>query len=186
MKYSLTAGTAAVVIAAGLVAMQIGTHGDAGQGQASAPSTDTVVLASGTYHGQAWYLMAYESGGHLCMDSGPQPSLSATATAGGDGTFSGGQCRFYQGPGVTYSFEATGPDGSSLDFGPLPASATQIRVATHEITATRPFPAGRGLPSGRFWVQLVTSDWPLPSEGSALSQEVPLNASGKPVSYQDF
>lgn len=146
------------------------------------PSTQTphVLLTSGVYQGNAWSVYAWQQGGQLCMEvDGPG---GPTASGGPDA----GACGFDEkNPSSGYYASGPGPGDSDINYGPLPSRATQIRVATKEILPTEPFPAGKQLPAGRYWIQIIPKDWPLPANGKEMSPK-PLDASGRQVAYQDF
>ncbi|WP_369222297.1 hypothetical protein AB5J52_12970 [Streptomyces sp. R39] len=142
--------------------------------------TPRTLLTSGVYQGESWSLYAWQQDGQLCMEvDGPgDPTASGVPSAGA--------CGFDQkDPSSGYYASGPGPGDSDVNYGPLPSRATQIRVATKEILPAKPFPAGRQLPAGRFWIQIVPEDWPVPADGRAITPE-PLNASGRRVAYQDF
>jgi hypothetical protein len=154
--------------------------------------TTPVLLRSGTTLGVAWYLWAWESNGSLCMSTG-----TPAGPDGGDITppphaVTGGQCDFTDKyPGATYYMgaegETDGKDGLtvSLVFGPLPSEAARIKVATRLTLTTQPFPTGKGLPAGRYWVW-ADAYTPPASEGAVLDTPRPLDALGRPVAFQDF
>ncbi|MEV7390907.1 hypothetical protein [Streptomyces sp. NPDC091215] len=142
--------------------------------------TPRVLLTSGVYQGEPWSVYAWQQDGQLCMEvDGPgDPEASGVPSASA--------CGFDQkDPSSGYYDSGPGPGDSDVNFGPLPARATRIRVATKETLPTRPFPAGKQLPVGRYWVQIVPKRWPLPADGRAISPK-PLDASGRAVAYQDF
>ncbi|MBR7832724.1 hypothetical protein KDL01_05600 [Actinospica durhamensis] len=157
-----------------------------------AGQTTPVLLRSGTTLGLAWYLWAWEQKGSLCMSTG-----TAAGPDGGDITpppnaVEGGQCEYTDKyPAATYYMSAEGgTDGKddftvSLVFGPLPSDATHIKVATHLTLTTQPFPSGKGLPTGRYWVWVDTYVPPA-SVGTVLDVPQPLDNQGKPVAFQIF
>ncbi|MGW5656172.1 hypothetical protein [Streptomyces humi] len=174
MNASRAARPCAVAVAA-VVLLTAGCSGHSGP-----KPTPHVLLADGVYQGKSWSVYAWQQGGQLCMEvDGPgDPTASGVASAGA--------CGFDQkNPSSGYYASGPGPGDSNVNYGPLPSRATQIRVATKEILPTRPFPAGKQLPAGRYWIQIIPKDWPLPADGRAISPE-PLNASGRRVAYQDF
>jgi hypothetical protein len=71
-------------------------------------------------------------------------------------------------------------------FGPLPSNATHIRVTTHTVIGTHPFPKGKGLPPGRFWLLVVGADWPTRAEGKELDNPQPLDSHGHRVPFKAF
>jgi hypothetical protein len=142
--------------------------------------TPHVLLTSGVYQGQAWSVYAWQQGGQLCMEvNGPgDPAASGVPDAAA--------CGFDEkNPSSGYYSSGPGPGDSDVNYGPLPSRATRIRVATKEILPTKPFPAGKQLPSGRYWIQITPKDWPLPANGKEISPK-PLDATGHQVPYQDF
>ncbi|MGC1405226.1 MAG: hypothetical protein WA938_00625 [Candidatus Dormiibacterota bacterium] len=145
-----------------------------------------VVLTTGTYQGHAWQLFAWEEG-RLCMaflpagyDPAHMPSVSSPVGAG--------QCEFEKTQNPTSSYYDGGPGygGSFESFGPLPTDATQIRVATHEVLPTTLLPPAKGLPAGRYWINIMPAGWPTSAQGNALDVPQPLDAQGRPVQFQDF
>jgi hypothetical protein len=158
--------------------------------QADPAHTPYVKLDGGTYHGAAWGLWAWEQGSELCMmlvpagvDPGrPVDRSSPTGPAAG-----GGGCGFDdKDPSGGFYTSSTGPDHSGWTFGPLPAAATGIRVATHEVLATKPLPAGKGLPAGRYWLHFEPAGWPGRAQGTALDTPQPLDAHGRKVAFAAF
>jgi hypothetical protein len=73
-----------------------------------------------------------------------------------------------------------------VSFGPLPSDAVQIRVATDEILTTMPMPRGKGLPAGRYWINVTPAGGPGSALGPALFTPEPLDAHGQPVPFQAF
>jgi hypothetical protein len=176
------------VVLAAVVGLAAAGCGSGGTHAASPAHSAYVQLTSGTYHGVAWQLFAWEHKSKLCMELLPggadpgHPSAKPSWPAAG-----GGGCAFDtadQGSG--YYAGSTGPAESSFSYGPLPARATQIRTATHEILVSRPLPRGKGLPSGRYWIHLMPAGWPSKAEGTALDTPQPLDASGKKVPFTAF
>ena len=141
-----------------------------------------VEVAHGTYAGTPWRLDAREQDGHLCLSvDGPGgPNDFATTMAG--------ECVFADEPAKAgyYYGEGPGPGTSMVSYGPLPAEATHIRVATHEVLTTQPLPTGSGLPRGRFWIQFTPYHWPTAAEGKALGWAQPLDDAGAPVAFRRF
>lgn len=154
--------------------------------------TAPVLLRSGTTLGVAWYLWAWEQNGGLCMWTGTPAGPDGDGITPPPLAVTGGQCAFDdKAPGSTYYMGAEGgTDGKdgltvSLTFGPLPPDAIRIKVATELTLTTQPFPSGRGLPSGRYWVW-ADAYQPSASEGRVLDTPRPLDAQGKPVAFQAF
>ncbi len=148
-----------------------------------------VMLTNGTYQGTAWRLFAWKQGGYLCMeldpagssDPGNKPSASPGQSVGA------GACEFdKRNPSGDYYTSGPGPAGSDASFGPLPTNASQIRVATHEILPTMPLPTAKGLPAGRYWINIIPVGWPTPTDGTALDTPQPIDISGKSVKFQSF
>jgi hypothetical protein len=100
---------------------------------------------------------------------------------------SGGQCGFADYPHEpSYYDSGPGPSGSSFNLGPLPSTATQIRVASSEILPTQAFPREAGLPSARYWVEIVPASGVPAADGTVLQTPQPLNAAGQPVAFREF
>lgn len=180
----ITAIVAAAAATAALGAFAENRH----DARAADPShTPYIQLADGTSGGAAWRLFGWEQQHQLCLtvlpagyDPGHMPTATTTA-------WEGGGCGFDdRHPGSGFSTGAAGPDGGGLSFGPLPAATTQIRVATHEILATTPFPGGHGLPAGRFWISFTAPGGPGAADGDILPTPQPLDAQGRPVAFQSF
>lgn len=98
----------------------------------------------------------------------------------------GGGCGFDKSPSGGYFSGAPAARASTVAFGPLPTTATRIRVSTREVLTTSPLPTGVGLPTGRFWFQVLPAGWPTPADGAALDTPEPLSATGEPVAFTDF
>lgn len=149
--------------------------------------TPYIQLAAGTSDGAGWRLFGWEQQHQLCLallPAGYHPDHPPTPTTT---AWEGGGCGFDdRHPGSGFSIGAVGPDGGGLSFGPLPAAATQIRVATHKILATTPFPGGKGLPAGRFWISFIAPGDPPAADGDLLPNPQPLDAQGRPVAFQSF
>lgn len=150
------------------------------------PHSPYVVLTSGVYQGAGWRLFAWEQQDHLCMELDPAgyspdhrspPALVAGA----------GGCEFdKRNPSSGYYDSGPGPGGSGVSFGPLPTNATQVRVASGQVLPTMPFPVGKGLPAGRYWLEVTTSGRPCRTAGTALDTPQPLDSQGHPVKFQNF
>lgn len=147
-------------------------------------SSRYVLLTSGTYKGAGWQLFAWQQQGHLCMevdqagfDPDHQPPVSAAPSAGA--------CQFDNSPSGGYYMMGPGPEGSMVSFGPLPSDAVQIRVAPDETLTTTPLPPGKGLPAGRYWINVTDTGGPATTSGG-FPTLVPLDAQGQPVPFQDF
>ena len=148
--------------------------------------TGWVTLTAGTYSGVGWELQASMSSGKLCMQlTGPTGhNDAANKTAGYPG-----QCRFDRSCELcSYTGGGLGPANSSVAFGPLPVNATQIRVATHKVLPSSPFPGGHGLPNGRYWIDIHAANWPAssPADGTPLATPQPLDAQGHTVKFKNF
>jgi hypothetical protein len=145
-----------------------------------------VTLTAGTYHGVGWELQASMSNGKLCMQlTGPAGQNDPANSAGGYP----GQCQFDRSCELcSYTGGGLGPANSYSAFGPLPVNATQIRIATHKVLASSPFPGGHGLPSGRYWLDIHPTNWPAssPGDGTRLATPQPLDALGHTVKFQNF
>lgn len=177
-----------VLTAAATIGVAMPSVAGCSSADATPAHTRYVVLTSGMYHGTLWRLFAWEQQSELCMEVLPDgvdpghPSAHPSWPAAG-----GGGCGFNaHDPGSGYYASSTGPAGSSFSFGPLPPSATRIRTATHEVLGTRQFTPGMGLPSGRYWINLMPAAWPDKSEGTALDTPQPLDAHGQKVPFKDF
>jgi hypothetical protein len=190
VRFWLLAGSlAAVLIAIGavLVAATGGTKDGtqpSGAGASSPHKGAWVELRSGTYRGTPWRLDARYSQGQLCISvdspKGPADVLHGFAGACGfENAPDKGADYFASGPGP-------GPDAAFVNYGPLPSEATSVRVATHEIVPSYPFPAVAGLPKGRYWIDIEGLRWPSPDQGKALLRPQPLDAQGNPASFTKF
>jgi hypothetical protein len=169
----------------GLPACSSDTSGGPG---ASVAHSRYIAVATGSYRGADWVLFGWEQQSQLCLELLPggtdpdhppeesPPSGFGSAGCGFNGTH----------PGSGWFTSGVGPAGSGVSFGPLPTTAMQIRVATHEVLPTQALPPGTGLPRGRFWIQFQPSGWPTAADGTALEQPQPLDPRGDPVPYQDF
>jgi hypothetical protein len=149
-------------------------------------STGWVTLTAGTYSGVGWKLQASMSRGKLCMQlTGPTGQNDpANNTAGYPG-----QCQFGRGCELcSYTGGGLGPASSDVAYGPLPINATQIRVATHKILPSFPFPVGYGLPNGRYWIDIRPTNWPTSAspDGAPLATPQPLDAHGNTVKFKNF
>ncbi|MBR7832723.1 hypothetical protein KDL01_05595 [Actinospica durhamensis] len=180
MRLRAVAMAAAAVLGSGLIS-------GCGDGE-----TTPVLLRSGTTLGVAWYLWAWEQKGSLCMWTGTPAGPDGGDITPPPNAVTGGQCDYTDTyPAATYYMGAEGgTDGKddftvSLVFGPLPSDATHIKVATQLTLTTQPFPSGKGLPTGRYWVW-VDSYVPPASVGSVLDVPQPLDDQGKPVAFQIF
>ena len=170
-----------------LMCFCLGT-GCTGFSRSSAP----VMLASGTTEGVAWHVWAWEQDGTLCMATGTAAGPDGGSITPSARAISGGSCEFdrkYPDSAYYSGAQGGGSGGgqftASLAFGPLPNQATQIRVASRLILKSEPFPSGKGLPAGRFWVWAGPFEPPA-SEGTVLDTPQPLDSSGKPVAFQAF
>jgi hypothetical protein len=182
----LTAVLVVVVAVGVLLAVRIPGLSTSGPNPKSPAHSPYVVLTTGAYQGHAWQLFAWEEG-HLCMaflPAGYDPDHLPPASP----PVGAGQCEFEKTQIPTSSYYDGGPGyvGSFEAFGPLPTDATQIRVATHEVLPTMPMPQGRGLPAGRYWINIMPAGWPAATQGAALDTPQPLDAQGRPVQFQDF
>jgi hypothetical protein len=176
---------AAIVAALGAVAVILtGAVGCSSAGSGSRPSKQ-VLLTSGVYDGVWWGVWAWTEGKTLCMGmaghGGPNDSTPPAQDA------SGAACGFARTPSYPHFYDSgPGPAGSGFSIGPLPAAATQIRVASHEILATTAFPAGDGLPAARYWVEIIPATGIAEADGAPLGTPQPLNASGQPVPFRAY
>lgn len=149
-------------------------------GHAPTSSTPRVRLTGGTYQGESWSLYAWQQDKQLCMEVDGPGNPTAHGVPGA------AACGFdRKHPTSGYYDSGPGPGDSTVSFGPLPSNATQIRVATKENLTARAFPAGKQLPVGRYWIQIIPTRWPLPADGKEVWPK-PLDASGRPVPYRDF
>ncbi|WP_330269856.1 hypothetical protein [Streptomyces griseorubiginosus] len=140
-----------------------------------------VTLERARTHGVAWQVDAWEQQGKLCIFvDGPKGPKTAVS-------WSSGGCGFDNTPGSAYFVNGWTPGAGDMDlaFGPLPADATQVRVATREVIASKPLPSDAGLPHGRYWLFVWPSGWPNKADGKQVGP-TPLNASGKPVAFTKF
>jgi hypothetical protein len=169
------ASLAALAIAVALVAWGRGHR-----------NTGWVTLTAGTYRGVGWELRASMWHGKLCMQlAGPAGQNDPAQSAGGYA----GQCQFDRSCALcSYTFVGLGPADSASAFGPLPANATQVRIATHKVVPTSPFPVGHSLPSGRYWLDIHPTNWPAssPGDGTSLATPQPLDAQGNTVKFRNF
>jgi hypothetical protein len=143
-----------------------------------------VTLTKQTSNGVHWQLDASSDGSHLCMYvDGPKGPRDTSID------WVSGACGFDDSPTEGGGYFETGMDpgdtNSYLNYGPLPADATQIRVATNEVVPTYPLPSGKGLPKGRFWFIVEGPGWPSKADGKIINP-IPLNSSGKPVDFKNF
>ncbi|TDT95375.1 hypothetical protein EDD99_7203 [Streptomyces sp. 846.5] len=152
--------------------------------------TPYVELSSGSYQGSAWQLFAWQQDAQLCMallPGGADPDHPSPSSGGSWAGAGGAGCAFNNhDSGTGYYAGSTGPAGSRFAYGPLPETATQIRVAANEILTTAQLPGGKGLPAGRYWIHLMAKDWPSATDGAALDTPQPLDARGGKVAFQDF
>jgi len=161
--YIGAAGSAVVVLVAALL---VATHafGESTAGQ-------WVQVATGSYRGDTWTLSASRGPDGLCMMV-DGPAFQAPP----------GQCGFNaKPPDGSFWDDGLGPRTSTVSFGPLPRSATQIRLFTGEVIAT--YPLTTGLPTGRYWIAFTPADAPA---AQAVDQPEPLDSAGHPVSFKDF
>lgn len=163
------------------------------------PHTPYVELTTGEFGAVGYHLLAWEQQDQLCMMVLPVHDDPDRLPPSGDPAVpwtGGGGCGFdHRHPDDGYVFGTTGPDGSTVSFGPLPAAATQIRLAADQAVTAYPFPAGQGLPAGRYWISVVPSAGSTGSTGSTGGNATgagtpqdpqPLDANGRPVPFQDF
>lgn len=158
----------------------------------TAASTTPVLLESGTTEGVAWHLWAWEQSGKLCMSTGTAGGPDGGTITPAPRAMTGGGCEFDRTtPDSSYYVGAQGGGTgtsqytASLTFGPLPAQATRIKVASNLTLPTQTLPGGEGLPAGRFWVWAGPFQPPA-SVGTVLTTPEPLDATGKPVAFQPF
>jgi hypothetical protein len=161
-------------------------------GCSSDNNTAPVMVASGTTAGVGWYLWAWDQSGTLCMSTGTPVGPDGGNITPAPRAMSGGGCGFDRKTpdggyyvGAQGGGSGTGQFTASLSFGPLPDQATQIKVASDLVLATRLFPLGKGLAPGRFWVW-AGAVRPPAAIGTVLDTPQPLNAEGQAVAFQDF
>jgi hypothetical protein len=149
-------------------------------------NTGWVTLKAGTYNGVGWELQASMLRGKLCMQlTGPAGQNDPANNAAGYP----GQCQFDRSCELcSYTGGGLGPANSDVAYGPLPVNATQIRVATHTVLPSSPFPGGHGLPNGRYWIAIHPRNWPgsSPADGAPLATPQPLDAQGRAVKFKNF
>jgi hypothetical protein len=177
-------GTAAFAAVLAAVAVLLNCTACSSAGTA-VKSTPHVLLTSGTYNNVWWGVWAWTEGNSLCMAMAGQGGPGAASPGAQDA--SGGQCGFANYPNEPSYFDSgPGPSGSSFSLGPLPASATQVRVASGEILPTQAFPPGDGLPGARYWVEIIPASGVPAADGTVLKTPQPLNAAGQPVAFKAF
>jgi hypothetical protein len=151
-------------------------------GRSSGSTPGWVELQAGRYGSVPWRLMAREQHHTLCLaltstfPDDPAPAADA-ASAGG--------CGFDDRPGGGYFTSGPGPAGVISSFGPVPARATAIRVARDQTIPTFAFPAGHGLPAGRYWLFIPPASWPDATSGPVTDPQ-PLDDRGNPVEFTRF
>jgi hypothetical protein len=177
-------GTAAFAAVLATVAVLLNCAGCTSAGPA-VKSSRHVLLTSGTYNDVWWGVWAWTEDGSLCMAMAGHEGPGAASPPARDA--SGGQCGFANYPHEpSYYDSGPGPAGSLFNLGPLPASATQIRVASNEILPTQAFPSGHGLPAARYWVEISPASGLPAADGTVLKTPQPLNAAGQPVAFRAF
>ncbi|WP_405552143.1 hypothetical protein OHV08_00480 [Streptomyces canus] len=143
---------------------------------------DYVVLSKHVTHGVRWQLDAYLSDDGLCLtvDDPRGPEVS--------GDWSSGGCGFDSSPSGGYwsGGQEPGDENGFVVYGPLPDNATAIRVASHTVVKTIPFPRGSGLPTARYWFVIEPPGWPSKADGTLLSAPQPLDKQGKNVTFKKF
>ncbi|MFI5680435.1 hypothetical protein [Streptomyces cellulosae] len=143
---------------------------------------DYVVLSQHVTHGVRWQLDAFLSDEGLCLtvDDPKGPEVS--------GDWSSGGCGFDNSPAGGYwsGGQEPGDENGFVEYGPLPDNATAIRVASHLVVRTTPFPHGSGLPAARYWFFIEPPGWPSKADGTVLSTPQPLDEQGKKVAFQKF
>ena len=143
--------------------------------QATTRSPVRTVVARGTAaSGLGWQLVASEQDRQLSLDL---ESPSGYSYSGQAGFAASRDYSYYWGAGL-------GPGNSTFYYGPVPGSAVMVRLTApgHRpmLVRTAPFPAGRGLPAGRFFVSS-------PPGGDWTSWTVtPLDGAGHQVAFRDF
>lgn len=174
MRRLLTTGPVALLVSAFLVGCSAkGPH-----------LPDYVVLSKHVTHGVRWELDAYLSDDGLClMVDGPKgPKVGED--------WSSGACGFnrdHPSDGYWASGQEPGASQSALVvYGPLPDNATAIKVASHTVVKSVPFPEGSGLPTGRYWFFIEPPGWPNKADGTLLSTPQPLDKQGKKVAFKKF
>jgi len=151
-------------------------------------SVRPVILNTGTTDGVAWQFEATYTDGQLCLALVPLGGQTM-ANPGWGGT-----CGF--GPDPRYPYDenadywASGsplsPEMAGFSYGPLPTSATHLRVASKLVIPTYPFPQGVGLPAGRYWLRFIPANHPDPADGTVFDQPQPLDDDGNPVAMTSF
>ena len=143
---------------------------------------DYVVLSKHVTHGVRWQLDAYLGDDGLCLTvDGPRgPEVS--------GDWSSGGCGFDSSPSGGYwsGGQEPGDENGFVVYGPSQDKATAIRVASHTVVKTIPFPRGSGLPSARYWLAIEPPGRPSKAEGTLLSTPQPLDKQGKNVAFKKF
>ncbi|MGW7546404.1 hypothetical protein ACWGKQ_35640 [Streptomyces sp. NPDC054770] len=172
MRRLLTMGPVALLVSAFLVGCSAkGPH-----------LPDYVVLSKHVTHGVHWQLDAYLSDEGLCLtvDSPKGPEV------GGD--WSSGGCGFDSSPSGGYwsGGQEPGAENATVVYGPLPDNATAIKVASHTVVKSVPFPHGSGLPSGRYWFFIEPPGWPSKADGTLLTTPQPMDKQGKKVAFKKF
>ncbi|MFG2472993.1 hypothetical protein ACGFXB_47480 [Streptomyces canus] len=143
---------------------------------------DYVVLSKHVTHGVRWQLDAYLSDDGLCLtvDDPRGPQVSGDWSSGGCGFDSSPSGGFWSGG------QEPGDENGFVVYGPLPDNATAIRVASHTVVRTIPFPHGSGLPTARYWFVIEPPGWPSKADGTLLSMPQPLDEQGKNVPFKKF
>jgi hypothetical protein len=149
----------------------------------SPSSSKWVEVAHGARHGVFWRLDIAEQDGQLCMSvdgaGGPSDPVHAFS----------GACGFVNDPNGAgfYYASGLGPADDDVNFGPLPSTATHIRVASNLVLPTHPLPHVDGMASGRWWFELVSRDGsPAVGEGHVLDTPQPLDDAGHLVLWKEF
>lgn len=139
-----------------------------------------IAVKSGRYLGVPWRLFASNVNGQFCMELRRVDAQAQHPFAGA--------CVFANQPskGSYYFASGPGPHGSHVNYGPLPANAVAVQIATHQTVGTYGLPSGQGLPHGRFWIDFEPASWPAPAEGKALDVPQPLDRDGKRVAFRRF
>ena len=137
-----------------------------------------VQVRTGVYQGVAWRLYAGTVNGQFCMKLRPSDGQQPFA----------GACVFDDEPSKDSYYYASGPGphGSYVDYGPLPANAVAVRIASHQTVRTYRLPTGHYMPTGRFWVDFEPASWPSTTQGKPLHNPQPLDGSGRPVAFEAF
>ncbi|MEO3974957.1 hypothetical protein AAFN69_13970 [Streptomyces sp. CAU 1734] len=140
------------------------------------------MLVSQVSHGVRWQLNAsIGEDGLLCM------SVDGPKGPDTDTPWSSGGCGFDSSPSGGHYMAGPGPGAGDADimYGPLPEAATDVRVTSGKVVGSHSFPAGSGLPAGRYWYSFDPSEDTDPDTGRTADPQ-PLDAAGDEVAFTDF